>query len=203
MIATSFRIHVVDDDEAIRDALRRLFRSVGYEVALHPSADAFLDADLGDDPGCIVLDVRLPGMSGLDLQEYLRETSSALPVIVMSGHADVPMCAHAMKAGAIDFLEKPFREQAMLDAVSQATSAYERLRRTAEVAMSVRQRYAQLTPRERQVMEGVVTGRLNKQIATDLKIQEVTVKLHRAAVMRKMQAASLADLVRASEALRS
>lgn len=192
-------IHVIDDDESVRTALGRLFRSVGLDTIAYPTARDFLEARPVSLPGCIVLDVRLPGTNGLELQARLTDLGISLPVVLMTGHGDVPMTVRAMKAGAVDFLPKPFRDQDMLDAVGQAINR-DRAQRSKEGELSVlRQRFATLSPREREVMTRVVAGKLNKQVAGDLGISEVTVKIHRGSVMRKLAVRSLADLVRLVE----
>lgn len=194
-------VHIVDDDAPIREALSSLFRSVGLEARLYASAQAFLDAERPDAPGCLVLDVRLPGLSGLDFQERLTQLGVGLPVVFMTGHGDIPMSVRGMKAGAIDFLPKPFREQDMLDAVAVAI-ARDRDRRAADGGRrALESKFATLSQRERQVMALVTAGKLNKQVAGDLELSEITVKIHRGAAMRKMGARSLADLVRMAEAL--
>ncbi len=192
---------VVDDDESIREALSDLLRSVGLEVMAFAATQALLDAKLPDRPTCLVLDVRLPGPSGLDLQSHLAKSGNSLPIVFMTGHGDIPMTVQAMKAGATDFLTKPFRDQDMLDAVIAALERDRARRREEESLQDLQALEASLTPREREVMAGVVKGLMNKQIAGDLGISEITVKLHRGSVMRKMQARSLADLVRMAEHL--
>lgn len=194
-------VHVVDDDQGLRDALRDLLESVGYEVATYASTAEFLERGEGKAPGCLLLDVRLPGMSGLDLQERLVREGVSLPVILMTGFADVPMSVRGMKAGARDFLEKPVREQDLLDAIADALEAGRRAAPLAARRETLARNYARLTPREREVMGHVVRGQLNKQIAFELAISEVTVKIHRGGVMRKMQAQSLAELGRMAEVL--
>jgi FixJ family two-component response regulator len=195
-------VHVVDDDPSLRGALESLFDSVGLETRAYGAARDFLDASLADEPGCIVIDVRLPGMSGLEFQVQLTQLGVRLPVIMMTGYGDIPMSVRAMKRGAVDFLPKPFRDQDMLDAVMAAIER-DRQRRTAdEGASRMRQQFETLTPREQQVMMLVTTGKMNKQIAGDLGISEITVKLHRGAAMRKMGARTLADLVRMAEVVK-
>ncbi|NEV01044.1 response regulator transcription factor [Bradyrhizobium uaiense] len=195
-------VHIVDDDESQRFGLDSLIRSVGLTARTYGSTHEFLKADRLDRPGCIVLDVRLPGISGLDFQEELVSLGIRLPVVLMTGHGDIPMSVRAMKAGAVDFLPKPFREQDMIDAVTAAINR-DRLQRARETqAVAVLDRHATLSPREREVMALVTAGKLNKQIAAELGLSEVTVKIHRGAAMRKMGARSLADLVRMADALK-
>ncbi|MCW2238842.1 response regulator transcription factor [Azospirillum canadense] len=194
---------VVDDDEHIREALCDLLRSVGIEALCFASAQEFLQATLPDRPGCLILDVRLPGLSGLEFQRHLASAGNPMPIVFMTGYGDIPMSVRAMKAGASDFLTKPFRDQDMLDAVSGAIEK-DRARRTSRgAAQEAETQAATLTPREREVMNAVVKGLMNKQIAGNLGISEVTVKLHRGNVMRKMQVRSVADLVRKVELLES
>jgi FixJ family two-component response regulator len=195
-------IHIIDDEESLRFALGSLFRSVGLASRSYSSVNEFLVARRPDVPSCLVLDVRLPGMGGLDFQAQLAAFGLQLPVILITGHGDVPMSVRGMKAGAIDFLIKPFRDQDMLDAV---TAAIERdsARRTAErEVLSLRSRFETLSPREQQVMQLVTAGKMNKQIAGELKLSQITVKIHRGAAMRKMGARTLADLVRMVEYLK-
>jgi FixJ family two-component response regulator len=194
-------VFVVDDDASIRAALESLFRSVGLVVRSFGSAQEFLSEPPTDGPACLVLDVRLPGMSGLDLQRQLAERTTAVPVIIITGHGDIPMTVRAMRAGALEFLPKPFRDQDLLDAVQQGLDRSRVLREEQAEMADLHARIDSLTPRERQVMERVVAGLLNKQIAYDLGIAEVTVKIHRGQVMEKMRAASVTDLVRMADHL--
>ena len=194
-------VHIVDDDESVRLALDSLFRSVGLATSLYGTAKDFLKADLAQGPSCLVLDVRLPGQSGLDFQQQLVETGIHIPVVMMTGHGDIPMSVRAMKAGAVDFLAKPFRDQEMLDAVTAAIARDEARRASAKDETELRARFETLSPRERQVMALVTAGRMNKQVAGELNLSEITVKIHRGSAMRKMGARTLADLVRMAEAL--
>ena len=196
-------VHIVDDDESLRRALDSLFRSVDLGTKTYGSAREFLETKRDDRPGCLVLDVRLPGISGLEFQEQLADHGVHLPVVLITGHGDIPMSVRAMKAGAVDFLPKPFRDQDMLEAVTAAIER-DRKRRTSDGdAAQVRDRYATLSPREQQVMMLVTTGKMNKQVAGDLGLSEITVKIHRGAAMRKMGARTLADLVRMADSLKS
>jgi FixJ family two-component response regulator len=195
-------IFVVDDDASMREALQRLLRSVGLQVTTFASAREFLQHRGADVPGCLVLDVRLPGLSGLDLQHELAAAQIDLPIIFMTGYGDIPMTVQAMKAGAVEFLTKPFRDQDLLDAIQHALERDRVAWHRRAALAAVRQRYDRLTPREREVMRLVVAGWLNKQIAADLGTSEIMVKVHRGQVMRKMQAASVADLVRMAAQLR-
>jgi FixJ family two-component response regulator len=193
---------IVDDDEAVREALSSLLRSVGLQVVSFSSASDLLRYTLPDTPTCLVLDVRLPGRSGFDLQNQLATDNIAVPIIFITGHGDIPMTVMAMKAGAVDFLAKPFREQEMLDAISTALEA-DRIRRDSNrVLVDLRARFESLTNREKEVLAHVTLGLLNKQIAAEMGISEVTVKIHRGHMMRKMNAKSVAHLVKMSEQIR-
>jgi two-component system, LuxR family, response regulator FixJ len=189
-------IFVVDDDAAVRDALKLLLRSVGHAVETFGSAQEFLDAYGEDRAGCLVLDIRMPGMSGLELQQKLNEKHSILPIIFITGHGDVPMAVEAMQAGAVDFIQKPFRDQDLIDRINQALEKDSSNRAALGERNDIRRRLETLTPREREVLDLVVHGKANKVIAGDLKLSQRTVEIHRARVMEKMQASSLAHLVR-------
>jgi FixJ family two-component response regulator len=195
-------VHIVDDDESLRHALDSLFRSVGLVTKTYGSAREFLEAKRDDGPGCLVLDVRLPGISGLEFQEQLASHGIFLPTVLITGHGDIPMSVRAMKAGAVDFLPKPFRDQDMLDAVTSAIERDRKRRASDSDAAHLRQRFDTLSPREQQVMMLVTTGKMNKQVAGDLGLSEITVKIHRGAAMRKMGARTLADLVRMADSLK-
>jgi FixJ family two-component response regulator len=192
---------IVDDDERIRTALQELMLSVGIDSVGFASTRELLDCELPDRPGCLILDVRMPGASGLDLQNHLAMNGDAKPIIFLTGHGDIAMTVRAMKAGAVDFLTKPVRDQTLLDAVAAGIARDIEQRASARVVKQLAERLATLTPRERQVLREVAHGRLNKQIAFDLGISEITVKLHRSNVMRKMEASSVGELIRAWEAL--
>ena len=192
---------IVDDDEEVRSALRELLLSVGIDACCFGSTQELLHADLPERPGCLILDVRMPGASGLDLQQHLASKGNTRPIIFLTGHGDIAMTVQAMKAGAVDFLTKPVRDQTLLDAVTAGIEKDISLRTAARHVKQHVDRYARLTPREREVLREVAKGRLNKQIAFDLGISEITVKLHRGNVTRKMQATSVAQLIRIWELL--
>lgn len=192
---------IVDDDPQIREALGELMLSVDVESVSFGSTRELLGADLPERPGCLILDVRLPGLSGLDFQNHLLANGNAKPIVFLTGHGDIPMSVQAMKAGAVDFLVKPVRDQTLIDAVMLGIERDREQRAAARAVKQQVDRYAKLTPRERQVLREVARGRINKQIAYDLGISEITVKLHRGNLMRKMQATSVGDIVRAWEAL--
>jgi FixJ family two-component response regulator len=192
---------IVDDDEPMRSAIIELLESVGLEAASFPSARELMDVELPDRPGCLVLDVRMPGSSGLDLQEHLSAGGRQKPIVFLTGHGDIPMTVKAMKAGAIDFLTKPVRDQTLLDAVTAGIERDREQRAEAQLVREHLSNHATLTPRERQVFRAVALGRLNKQVAFDLGISVVTVKLHRSSVMRKMQCRTVGELIRAWELL--
>lgn len=196
-------VFVVDDDPLIRDGLRSLIKSVGLHVETFGSSREFMQRRPSDAPGCLVLDVRLPGLSGLDLQRELNESNIHIPIIFMTGHGDIPMSVRAMKNGAQEFLTKPVRGQDLLDAVQQAIARDRAARRERAKMADLRTRFDSLTPREREVLDLIVAGLLNKQIAGELNIEEVTIKTHRAHIMQKTQAESLAHLVRMNEELKS
>ena len=203
MTEPSVTVIVVDDDFAVREALQGLLRSLGFQVLLFGSAAEFLEGKLPDGPCCLILDVRLPGQSGLDLQERLIGAQIRPPIIFITGHGDIPMTVRAMKAGAVEFLAKPFRDQDLLDAIQVAVER-DRLRRQDGAIMSeLSAKFDALTPREREVMALVAAGRLNKQIAGEIGVSEITVKVHRGQVMRKMGARSVADLVRMADRLQT
>ena len=195
-------VHIVDDDASMRAALEGLFDSVGLQAKTYGTARDFFSANLSDRPGCIVLDVRLPDMNGLEFQTRLIQSGVGVPVVMMTGHGDIPMSVHAMKQGAVDFLAKPFRDQDMLDAVLAAIER-DRGRRVVEHDVSqLKERFQTLSPREQEVMLLVTAGKMNKQVAGDLGISEITVKIHRGAATHKMGARTYAELVRMADALK-
>lgn len=195
-------VHVVDDDAEMRRALAALFETVGFTTKTYGTAHDFLKSAVIDAPGCIVIDVRLPDMNGLEFQAQLGEAGVPLPVVMMTGYGDIPMSVRAMKRGAVDFLAKPFRDQDMLDAVMAAINRDRQQRNVKNDLAQLRQRFATLSARQQQVMLLVTAGKLNKQIAADLGISEITAKIHRRAAMRKMGARTLADLVRMADAVK-
>jgi FixJ family two-component response regulator len=201
MSETDGLVFVVDDDAPLRESLKNLIRSVGLRVEAFASAQEFLRSPRPDVPGCLVLDVRLPGLSGLDLQQRMAEGDRNMPIIFITGHGDIPMTVQAMKAGAVAFLPKPFRDQDLLDAIQQALERDRQARLQRARNEALRPRYRVLTPREREVMARVVAGFLNKQIAAELGTSEASMKVHRQHVMAKMGAGSLADLVRMADRL--
>jgi FixJ family two-component response regulator len=194
-------VFVIDDDESIRRALTNLFESVGLRVEVFGSAPALLQSKLPDVASCLVLDIRLPGLSGLDFQAELAKAKIHIPIIFMTGHGDIPMTVRAMRAGAIDFLTKPFRHQEMLDAVARAIERDRKRREDDKIVADVRARFETLTRREREVLSLVAAGLMNKQVAAEIGIAEITVKIHRGHIMKKMGTRSLADLVRIAEML--
>ena len=194
-------VFVVEDDESMRRALSNLFQSVGLEVELFGSASEMLQTKLRDVPSCLVLDVRLPGLSGLDFQTELARANIHIPIIFMTGHGDIPMTVRAMKGGAVDFLTKPFRDQDMLDAVVTAIERDRKRREVEKVVANLNALFETLTSREREILASVASGLMNKQIAAELGLAEITVKIHRGHIMKKMGARSLADLVRKAETL--
>lgn len=194
-------VFVVDDDVSVRDALSNLFRSVGLRTTAFGSAHEFLQHTLPDVPSCLILDIRLPRLSGLDFQAELAKADIHIPIIFMTGHGDIPMTVRAMKAGAVDFLTKPFRDQDMLDAVTTAIERDRTRRNEARALANLRAAFATLTPRERQIMSLVTAGLMNKQVAAEIGVAEITVKIHRGHIMRKMAAKSLPDLVRMAQIL--
>jgi FixJ family two-component response regulator len=192
---------IVDDDASFRRSAERLVRSAGFKVQGYADATSFLKSELPDTPACAVVDVRMPGLSGLDLQRELNNAGLEVPLIFVTGHGDIPMSVQAMKRGAVEFLTKPFRDHQLLEAIDEALERSRRRRDKQAKDRALQERYKLLTPRERQVMAGVVSGKLNKQIAAELGTTEKTIKFHRGHIMQKMQAASLADLVRKASRL--
>lgn len=201
MSATQPIIHVVDDDPSFRTAVTRLLRAAKYEVRGHRSASEFLDSDPWADPGCILLDLRMPGVNGLDLQQSLAQMDGRLPIIFLTGHGDIPASVRAMKAGAVDFLTKPVKRATLLRAVQNALEFDATERKSRAILREVRRSYETLTAREREVLAHVVSGKLNKQIAFDLGTSERTIKAHRAHIMDKLAIGSIAELVRFAESL--
>jgi FixJ family two-component response regulator len=201
MKETPANVIVIDDDQSVREALGSLLRSVGFQVKLFSSVDEFLRTAPPQGPTCLVLDVRLPGQSGLELQRELAATSKQLPIVFITGHGDIPMSVQAMKGGAIEFLTKPFRDQDLLDAIQLGLAQQQARFETEQALSALQERFQTLTPREREVMALVVEGRLNKQIAAALGVSEITVKVHRGQAMRKMGAPSLVDLTRMADKL--
>jgi FixJ family two-component response regulator len=195
-------VHIIDDDDSVRLMLDTLLRSVKLNVRTYSSTEEFLKTNSSNAPGCIVLDIRLPGVNGLDFQEQLQEIGISLPVVLMTGHGDIPMTVRGMKAGAVDFLPKPFRDQDMIDAVTKAINRHQMRRSHEDWAIAVANRFGTLSSREREVMMLVTSGKMNKQVAGELGLSEITVKMHRGAVMRKMEAHSFADLVRMADTLK-
>ncbi len=196
-------VTIVDDDEGMRESVGEILRSVGIDSVGFGSTAELLAATVPNRPGCLILDVRLPGLSGLELQAKLASAGNRKPIIFMSGYGDIPMTVKAMKAGALDFLQKPFRDQDIIDAVTAAIEKDREQRSQFSATMEISKLAATLTPRETQVMHAVVRGLLNKQIAHELQLSEITVKIHRGNVMRKMKSASVADLVRKAELLKA
>jgi FixJ family two-component response regulator len=192
-------VFIIDDDAGVRESIQDLLESVGLRARSFATTEEFLHSQRADGPSCLVLDVRLPGMSGLDFQLKLAETGIQIPIIFLTGHADIPMTVKAMKSGAVEFLTKPFREQELLDAIQQALARDRTIREQQGEMEGLRKRYETLTAREREVMGLVVTGMLNKQIASELGASETTVKIHRGHMMQKMQAGSVAELVRMAD----
>jgi len=200
-MASDALVHVIDDDKGMRGALGSLLRSAGFGVALHASTDAFRGFVETDTPSCLVLDIRLRGENGLDFQDWLVAEGSDMPVILVTGHGDIPMTVRGMRAGAIDFLPKPFSDEQLLDAVARGIAKSRERLGAGAAAAKLRQNFSRLSPREAEVMSLVVSGLMNKQVAARLDLSEITVKIHRGNVMKKMEAQSLADLVRMAEQL--
>jgi FixJ family two-component response regulator len=194
-------VYVIDDDDSVRTALSSLIRSVGLQVDTFASASAFMTAKRPDAPSCLILDVRLPGVSGLDFQTELAKANTLIPIIFITGHGDIPMSVKAMKAGAVEFLTKPFRDQDLLDAIQVALERSRSNQETEKATSELKARFETLTPREQEVMAKVTGGLLNKQVAAEIGVSEITVKVHRGNVTRKMGARSFAELVRMADAL--
>lgn len=203
MTSKAETVYVIDDEQDVRDALQMLLKSIGLTVETFPSAGAFLDQYQMEWPGCILVDIRMPGMSGIELQKKLNAMGAPIPVIVISGHADVPTAVRVIQEGAVDLLEKPISDQELLDKVQSAIDSDRELRAVYLENKQIQKCYDQLTPREKEIMQEVTLGKMNKVIAYELDITTRTVELHRAHVMEKMQARSLADLVRYAQALNS
>jgi RNA polymerase sigma factor (sigma-70 family) len=194
-------VYVIDDDESVREGVADLLRSVGHAVKVFRSGQEFLDSKRNDAPGCLVLDVRLPGLSGLEFQRTLSKSNIQLPIVFVSGHGDIPMSVRAIKSGAIEFLTKPVHEQELLDAVQAGIQRDRERRQQAKAFGALRERFDSLTPREREILGLIVSGRRNKQIAAQCGLSEMTVKVHRSQIMRKMAAGSVVDLVRMADTL--
>ena len=201
MATTKPRVYIVDDDEAVRDSLSLLMESESIPARCYESAQAFVEEFDGGNTGCLLLDIRMPGMSGLELRDWLNDHGAKLPIIFITGHGDVPMAVDAMKRGAVDFIQKPFKDEELLERVREAMDSSEKQRETQAKIDRWRQRLDSLTPREREVMTQVVAGLPNKVIAQDLEISQRTVEIHRARVMHKMQVRSIAELVRVAAML--